>query len=147
MHDLFDEHYEVIYLESYTKEEAINKIIDYYTENEDDFISDIEELDGWNGYLGDDRYYNMDELDDFFRDQEPTEILFRAFYGHDANTKEEFNPNREFFQFNAYGNLVSSDYKDYFDRLDEYFVENLIDNYTHLNISDDVVEIIESINE
>ena len=34
-------------------------------QNDEQLFNDtIEELDNYNGYLGDDRYYNMDELPD-----------------------------------------------------------------------------------
>ena len=46
-----------------TKEAVINDIIKLFTENEELFNNCIEELDGYNGYLGDDRYYSMDELE------------------------------------------------------------------------------------
>ena len=98
----------------------------------------MEELDNYNGYLGDDRYYNMDELNDIYSGQEPQEILFRAFYGFDADTWSTdssgnktygaFNPNRDYFYFNGYGNLVSSDYKDYSSNLDAYAIEEMIEN-------------------
>ena len=44
----------------------------------------------------------------------PSYVLARAFYGNDYNPwrkdgdeREPFNPNREYFTFNGYGNLVS----------------------------------------
>lgn len=40
------------------------KIKAYFEENEEIFNACIEELDSYNGYLGDDRYYPMDELDE-----------------------------------------------------------------------------------
>lgn len=140
------------------REKAIEAIINYFEENEDDFITTIEELDSYNGYLGDDRYYNMEELDEFYSVTNATEILTRAFYGHDAETwttdshgeKEygPFNPNRNYFYYNGYGNLVSADYKDYSYKLDEWFVNALIENAAQLyEIPDEVQEIIDSIEE
>ena len=124
--------------EKRTKEAVIAGIIQYFKENEDVFNDCMEELDSYNGYLGDDRYYNMEELNDLYSGQEPQEILFRAFYGFDADSwhtdrsgnkiYEAFNPNREYFYFNGYGNLVSSDYKDYSDKLDEYVIEEMSKN-------------------
>lgn len=112
-----------------TKREAtINAIIEYFKENNDLFTECIEELDGYNGYLGDDRYYEMEMLGEFYNGTEPTEILYRAFYGYDDDHKGAFNPTREFFKFNTYGNLVSTDYKDYSNFLDEYAVENMSEN-------------------
>ena len=39
-----------------TYEEKINAIIEYFENNEETFNDCIEELDSYNGYLGDDRY-------------------------------------------------------------------------------------------
>lgn len=147
--------YEKREAEAMTKEKAINAILEYFKENDDEFINVIEELDSYNGYLSDDRIYDMEMLGEFYSGQDPTEILFRAFYGHDAETwttdshgeKEygQFNPNRNHFYYNGYGNLVSCDYKDYSDKLDTYFVEAVIDNFGSLDLPIEVMEIIDSI--
>ena len=131
------------------------KIIAYLEENEEEFTELIEDLDSWNGYLGDDRYYPMEDLNEFYRDTDPIELLYRVYYGHDDDnytTDErgekhygEFNPNREYFYYNGYGNLVSSDYKDYSDKLDDWFVEKVIDNQSHLQISDELHELIDEL--
>ena len=126
----------------------IEKIIDYFKENEETFIECIEELDGYNGYLNDDRIYNIEELNEFYHDTEPIELLYRVFYGHDNETwttdehgeKQygEFNPNRNYFFYNGYGNLVSCDYKDYSDKLDSYLIEQLEENRENIySINDD----------
>lgn len=125
------------------------KLMDYFKENEDAFIEAIEELDSYNGYLGDDRYYEMELLNEFYAETDPLDILYRAFYGHDEDTSTEechteFNPNREYFRYNGYGNLVSADYKDYSDRLDDWFIQSLKDNYMHLYLSDETKEAIEN---
>lgn len=122
------------------------KIIAYFEENESVFNECIEELDSWNGYLGDDRYYSMDELNEFFCDVKPIDILQRAYFGRDDDTWTtdsrgektygEFNPNRDYFYFNGYGNLVSSDYKDYTHKLDNYFVEALAENRQYISAFD-----------
>ena len=116
-----------------TPEEITADIIAYFENNEDVFNDCMEELDGYNGYLGDNRYYSMYELDEFYRDSDPLEILRRAYYGRDDDTYTtdssgnktygEFNPNRDYFYYNGYGNLVSSDYKDYSAYLDNYTIE------------------------
>ena len=121
-----------------TPEEITADIIAYFEENNDIFADCIEELDNYNGYLRDDRYYSMDELDEFYNGVEPSEILRRAFYGYDSETYTTdssgnreygaFNPNRDYFTYNGYGNLVSSDYKDYSDKLDHYAVEEMSEN-------------------
>ena len=124
------------------RETTIKKIIEFFNENEDLFNSCMEELDSYNGYLGDDRYYSMDELDEFYNGTEPLEILRRAYYGRDDDTWTtdssgnktygEFNPNRDYFYYNGYGNLVSSDYKDYSAHLDEYAIEAMSENIQYI---------------
>ena len=121
-----------------THEEITNAIIAYFEENEEIFDACIEELDSYNSYLGDDRYYEMEMLNDFYNGTEPLELLSRVFYGYDEDNyitnsygeKEhrEFNPNRKYFKYNGYGNLVSIDYKDYSAHLDSYFIEALSEN-------------------
>ena len=128
------------------KETTVKKIIEFFNENEDIFNSCIEELDSYNGYLGDDRYYSMDELDEFYNGTEPLEILRRAYYGRDDDTYTtdsngnrtygEFNPNRDYFYYNGYGNLVSSDYKDYSHKLDEYAIEEMSENRQYIDSID-----------
>lgn len=119
------------------KDTIIEKIIDFFKENEELFNSCIEELDGYNGFLGDNRYYPMEELNELYRDTEPLEMLYRVFYGrddtwatdaHGEKSYGEFNPNRDYFYYNGYGNLVSSDYKDYSAYLDHYAIEDMSNN-------------------
>lgn len=126
-----------------TAEEVTADIIAFFKENEDVYNEAIEELDGYNGYLGDDRYYSMDELDELYTGTEPSEILRRAYYGCDAETYAtdgsgnrehgQFNPNREYFTYNGCGNLVSADYKDYTGMLDDYVVESMKENRRYID--------------
>ena len=131
-----------------TRADLVAKLYNHFKENEDDFNDSIEELDSYNGYLGDDRYYSMDELyelnpvssqDDF------DGLMNRIYYGHDDDNGDgsAFCPNRNYFYYNGYGNLVSSDYKDYTDKLDDYFIDELIENYNSLTLPDGVEEIFE----
>ena len=139
------------------KQQTIEKIIEFFEENENIFNDCIEELDGYNGYLGDDRYYDMEMLNEFYNGTEPTEILYRAFYGRDDENwyvdssgnkiYGAFNPNRNCFYYNGYGNLVSCDYKDYSDKLDEYFIEQLQANRNNIYAIDDNEELVELFDE
>lgn len=126
-----------------TAEEVTADIIAFFKDNEDIFNEAIEDLDAYNGYLGDNRYYTMDELDELYTGTEPSEILRRAFYGYDEETyitdgsgdREygQFNPNRDFFTYNGYGNLVSADYKDYTGSLDKYAIEAMSENRHYID--------------
>jgi hypothetical protein len=132
-----------------TIQEQLKELLE---QDEQLFNTAIEELDSYNGYLGDNRYYSMDELNDLYSGTEPIEILQRAYFGRDNDTwttdssgnktYSEFNPNREYFTYNGYGNLVSSDYKDYSYLLDEYFIDALIEDADCLYLDDEIMNII-----
>ena len=134
-----------------TAEKITEEIIAYFDEHEDIYNEAAEELDSCNGYLDNYRYYSMDELDDLYSGTEPTEILYRAFYGHDEETWTTdasgnreygpFNPNREYFRYNGYGNLVSADYKDYTGLLDHYIVESMLENRHYIDTIDNDPEL------
>lgn len=134
-----------------TAEEVTADIITYFESNEDVFNDCIEELDGYNGYLGDDRYYDMDELDELHRGTEPSELLNLAFFGYDEDTYTTdssgsktygaFNPNREYFRYNGYGNLVSADYKDYSALLDKWAVEAMSEDRAYIDTIEDNEEL------
>lgn len=129
--------------ETRTAEEVTADIIAFFKDNEDIFNEAIEELDAYNGYLDDNRYYTMDKLDEFYTGTEPSEILCRAYYGYDEETYTtdgsgnreygQFNPNRDYFTYNGYGNLVSADYKDYTGYLDKYAIEAMGENRHYID--------------
>lgn len=134
-------------------DEIKRKLMELFENDEQLFNDTIEELDSYNGYLGDDRYYLMDDITEFYHGVNPLELLRLAFYGWDENNYTidehgrkqhcEFNPNRDYFRYNGYGNLISSDYKDYSDRLDEYFIDDLIENACSLWLDDEIEKILE----
>lgn len=128
-------------------------LMELFQNDEELFNRTIEELDSYNGYLGDNRYYEMEFLNEFYNSTEPLELLQRAYFGRDddnwttdnngSKTYGEFNPNREYFYYNGYGNLVSSDYKDYSCYLDNYFIDAIIENQNHLYLDDEIENILE----
>jgi len=140
-----------------TAEEVTADIIEFFENNEDIYNEAIEELDSYNGYLNNDRYYSMDELDELYTGTGPSEILRRAYYGHDAETYAtdgsgnreygQFNPNREYFTYNGYGNLVSADYKDYSGHLDKYAIEAMSENRDYIDTIEDSEELTELFDE
>lgn len=129
-----------------TTEEITREIIEYFKNNEDIFNDCMEELDSYNGYLGDNRYYMMDELDELHNGIEPSEILRMAFFGYDEDTWTTdrsgekhycpFNPNKEYYKYNGYGNLVSAEYKDYSDMLEPLTIEAMKENRDYIESID-----------
>lgn len=121
-------------------------------------LDDGDVVNVWNEYCErnnyyDDRLESMDLLNEIYAGQEPTEILRRAFYGHDQfGDNSEFNPNRDYFYFNGYGNLVSVEcvgWNEYtnkfmFDRFDEdAVVDYVLDNMDGLDC-DEITEILDN---
>ena len=43
-----------------------------------------------------------------------------------------FNPDRDYFRRDEYGNLVSASYKDYSGRLDKYAIESMAENSRYI---------------
>lgn len=131
--------------------QAINKIIEYFENNDNLFIEAIEELDSWNGYLNDDRWFDMCALDELLYGRDLCDVLNMAYFGRDDDSwttdasgnrnYNSFNPNRDYFSFNGCGNLVSSDFKDYSCYLDKWFIEELEKNRCHIYAIDDDINL------
>ena len=81
-------------------------------------------------YYPDDCIYEMDMVTEFITDV--WEALRSAFFGYDwcpgadsdQRLREQFNPNKDYFAFNGYGNLVSIDGSYYVDWLDRCITES-----------------------
>ena len=128
------------------KATALENIKAYFEKNEELFNECIEQLDGYSGYLGDDRRYDMDDLEEFVHGMGVIDLLNSAYFGRDDDNwttdsrgdrhYDSFNPNRKFFYFNGYGNLCSSNYKDYSAHLDDYAIEAMAENREQIDAID-----------
>lgn len=120
------------------KNDAIQKLLDYFKDNEYDFNDCLEELDNEIGYINeDDRFYPMDELEFMIDASDLMSVLDMCCFGDDldswhyeGSTKVygSFNPNRDYFSFNGYGNLCSSNWKDYSDYITEETILEMLEN-------------------
>lgn len=138
-----------------TGKEIRQELKDLFEEDNTLFNETIEELDSYNGYLGDDRYYFMEEIDELLSNYNVTDILYRVFYGYnqDDYTTDgygmkhycSFNPNCDYFRFNGYGNLISAWNKDYSDFLDDYFIDSLLENRSYLNLDADIEALLDEL--
>lgn len=129
--------------------DIIDEIIEVLESDETLLIEAVEQLDDWNGFLGDYRYFGMLWLPDMLYGKDIIDIMNMAYFGRDEGSLNEyasFNPNRNYFRFNAYGNLVSADYKDYSSYLTEYFIEDLYENRYKLSVIDENPELKELFN-
>ena len=103
----------------------------------DNYLSEVGEFLG-EQHMSDDELISMDELNEYMSGRDAMDVILSAFNGYDYNPHrsdhtEPFNPNRDWFYLNAYGNLVSVDDRDrveYYKRCVnmEEFAEWLIDN-------------------
>ena len=102
-------------------------MVDILKRDDDLFVEACTELDSWNGFLGDDRCYSMNDIDDLLCGKKPSEII-------DMITKD-FDSSCEWFYFSIYGlescDDIVSHYRDAYYESD--VLESLIDNYNHIS--------------
>lgn len=116
-------------------EAAIEAILNYFEENPDAFADCMEDMDSWNGYLGDDRYYGMDEFDELNDNRSPLELISSINFSN-------FNPNDNYFRFDIYG-IESDDERDYSDYLSPSTVRDMLDIRSHLWAIDNDADLCE----
>lgn len=111
----------------------------------------------WNEYCQDANRYD-DEIMDAYAMEELIENsndtmnwLNRFFFGYDDYNKEgSANPNRSYFTFNGYGNIISFDYiyNSYTEEFSYIFIDELIDHIIENENAfgvDEIAEILEEI--
>lgn len=116
-------------------ETAIEAVLNYFEENPDTFADCMDDMDSWNGYLGDDRYYGMDEFDDLNDNRSPLELISSINFS-------KFNPNDNYFRFDIYG-FESDDERDYSDYLSPSTVRDMLDIRSHLWAIDNDADLCE----
>ena len=102
-----------------TREQAIRN----YVENlsKDELVELLQHMNAYDECFEDCIYYDMAEFDDLMLNHTPMEIAQMIFYGGN------FNPNYDYFRFNAYGNLESAHWKDVEDEAED-LVDDIIDH-------------------
>lgn len=102
----------------------------------------------WNEYCYNTNNYDDEIMDayafeEYARGCDPMELLNRMYFGHDEfDESSSANPNRNYFCFNGYANIISFDYiynsyNDKFYNMDiDALVDYIIDNEDSLNNSD-----------
>ena len=134
-----------------TKEERIRNIL---TETDE-----AEIISAWNEYCSETNNFDDEILDAYTLEEimqeskDPLTWVNRFFYGSDDyDERSGANPNRDYFTFNGYGNLVSFDYiynqySDTFNNIDESaLIDYMIENSDALGI-DEIQEILDEENE
>lgn len=118
---------------------AYDRAYEILENDEDAFVEACEELDDWDGFLGDSRCYNMDEIDEFF--SKPSELL---------DLMDDFDYSDEYFYYTGYG-YVSTCNNKYSHYSDDYSVDDvldkLIEEFNHVDFYEnpslkDVIEVL-----
>ena len=105
-----------------TREQAIRNYVEHLIG--DDLAQLLQHMNAYDGYLEESTYYDMDSFNEFLDGYTPLEIAQMIFYGG------EFNPNDEYFHFNAYGNLESAGWGDVVAEAED-LKDDIIDHLTH----------------
>lgn len=102
-----------------------DKAVDILNDEDDAFDEACEELDNWNGFLGDTRCYSMDMIDEFF--ERPSDLLDKM---------SDFDYSDEYFYFTVYGVTTTDDKHDVYsdDFRAEEVLDELIDNFSHVDL-------------
>lgn len=113
------------------KQYVYNEALEELKEDNDVFVVACEELDSWDGFLGDDRVYNMEDFDELMSGKSPLEIAQEI----DGNN---FSTSDDYFQFTIYGVESTDDKYDVYSSNygAEEVLDELIDKYNHVSLYD-----------
>ena len=107
-----------------TREQAIRTYVEHLTG--DDLVKLVLYMNTYDGSFDEFIYYDMYEFDALMSSYKPMNISLMIFYG-------DFNPNDDYFQFDAYGNLVSFDWMDIVDTIESIrddIIDDLVNYYS-----------------
>ena len=126
-------------------DEQVTKIREYLEDNSDVLERLIYDIKDETGEFEDDILIPMEELDEILSERSATEVIEMAINGYDGewsnSDNQPFNPNRDYFKFNGYGNLVSYDTPDYTDLINDV-IDDLDDDV--VDLPDEIAELIEN---
>lgn len=109
------------------KQYVYDKALEILEEDEDAFVEACEELDNWDGFLGDIRCESMDMIDEFFN--KPSDLLDKM---------DDFSYSDAYFYFTVYGVSTTDDKHGVYsnDFSAEEVLDALIDNYNHVSLTE-----------
>lgn len=106
-------------------EDPVADAVDMLEEDSDMLRDILEDLDDWCGYLGDDRWLPMEAFNECLCDRPPLEIASLVIGG-------DFNPNHDFFRFDVWGDIVTTNDADYLGFEDASLVRKILRERDHL---------------
>ncbi|WP_289122931.1 hypothetical protein [uncultured Megasphaera sp.] len=106
-----------------TREQAIRSYVEQLSRSELENL--LQCMNFYDGSFEESTYYDMDSFDEFMSNYTPSEIARMIHFG-------EFNPNDDYFRFDAYGNLESFDWQEISDEaesLESDIIDHLVNYY------------------
>lgn len=109
-------------------EDKFEDELEAFVNGDDDDVADVcEQIDSYNGFLGDDRYYPMCEIDELVNIEDKTVLEVFDMFASD------FDSNDDYFQFGIYG-ISSTNSRDYVNLLGETeIIEQIKDNINQVD--------------
>ena len=107
-----------------TREQAIRNYVEHLIG--DDLTQLLQHMNAYDGCFEEATYYDMDEFDEFMSNYTPSELAQMMWFG-------DFNPNKDYWRFDGYGNLVSLDWEDIVDdaeSLESDIIDHLVNYYS-----------------
>lgn len=104
-----------------TREQAIRNYVEHLIG--DDLANLLQHMTSYDGCFEEATYFDMDEFDELLDGYTPLEIASMMWFG-------DFNPNKDYWRFDAYGHLVSLDWGDIVDEV-ESLESDIIDHLVH----------------
>ena len=109
--------------------DMVAEAIEVLKSDDNIFACCCEELDSWDGFLGDDRAYSMCELDELHCGLKASDFI--------ARLTKDFNINDDYFYYSIYGlesfsGSLADHYKDV--TSEEKVFDEIIKNYSRLDI-------------
>lgn len=112
-------------------EDKFEDELEAFVNGDDDDVADVcEQIDCYNGFLGDERCYLMEEIDDFVSISGKTVLEVLDMFADD------FDAGDDYFYFGIYG-ISSTNTKDYVSTFGETeIIEQIKDNINHVDNDD-----------
>ena len=98
------------------------------------------------GAFSDDAFIDADTFWDVHSSDSAQDIVQQFFNGEDLDSRGPANPNRDYFRFNGYGNVESTDYPGdiYMDQLDIDITDYVLDHLDDREFPDEIQELVDN---
>ena len=90
-------------------------------------------------------FTDSDTFWDIYSNEEPQDMVLKFFNGEDLDGRGQANPSRDYFRYDNYENVESTDYPGeiYLDQLDDEIVDYVMEHLDDREFPDDIQDIID----